>query len=61
MIVEIIAMIYNTENNMKKVHTADGYDFYIGNDPHVDSLKLYNIVPEGSPPPSGGYYTIEYI
>lgn len=43
---------------MKKVHTADGYDFYIGK---KKSKKIYNIVPEGSPPPSSEYCTIAYI
>jgi hypothetical protein len=45
---------------MSKVTTVDGYDFYIwvGNG---DFPTLYNIVPEGSPAPGGGYPNRRFI
>lgn len=45
---------------MQKVHTESGYDFYLEG-PCGDSQAIYNIVPEGSPAPNGGYYNRRYI
>lgn len=42
-----------------KLNTADGYDFYIGSD--TRHKILYNIVPQGTPAPKGGYYDRENI
>jgi len=43
---------------MKKVATFNGYDFYTG----VTKKGIYyNIVPEGTPAPKGGYYDKKYI
>lgn len=44
---------------MYKVITANGYDYYEGVDEKTGD-KYYNLVPEGSPAPSGGY-AAEYI
>ena len=46
--------------NMKKVNTANGYDFYIGKD-NEKNIWYYNIVPKGSPAPEGGYYSKQHI
>ena len=43
---------------MKLVGSTSGYDFYIG---RTLEKNMYNIVPSGSKPPSGGYYYKEYI
>jgi hypothetical protein len=43
---------------MKKVHTANGYDFYAGD---YDGKKFYNIVPVGQSAPEGGYASKGYI
>jgi len=43
---------------MKLVNTENGYDFYAGTDKEP---RIYNIVPEGSPAPGGGYYSKKYI
>lgn len=39
---------------MTKVETKEGYDFYI-HAGHEDVPILWNIVPEGSRTPEGGY------
>ena len=44
---------------MIKVNTVFGDDFYIGAD--SNGYPLYNIVPEGSDVPQGGYSDKEYI
>jgi hypothetical protein len=44
---------------MKLVHTGYGYDFYMG--PDENSEMRYNIVPQGSAKPEGGYPHSEYI
>ena len=46
---------------MKKVNTIRGYDLYVGKDESKNFKPIYNIVPKGSPPPSTGYYSAEYI
>ena len=46
--------------NMEKVNTAKGYDFYIGKDKEKN-IWYYNIVPEGSQAPGGGYYSKNHI
>jgi hypothetical protein len=46
---------------MKKIKTKDGYDFYIHLTAEGFPNNLYNIVPEGSKPPEGGYRNKEYI
>jgi hypothetical protein len=38
---------------MEKIATGSGYDYYIGWD--ENKKPFYNIVPEGSQPPNGGY------
>jgi hypothetical protein len=43
---------------MQKVATSNGYDYYIGWDEKTGNF--YNIVPENSPAPDGGYKK-EYI
>ena len=45
---------------MTKVATRDGYDFYIQSN-IGDQEFLYNIVPEGSTTPEGGYRNMNYI
>lgn len=45
---------------MIKVDTINGYDFYLEVGSR-DKQTLYNIVPEGSPAPNGGYYNRRYI
>lgn len=48
---------------MKKVTTANGYDYYEGvkETGRRKGEMYYNLVPEGSPPPAGGYYSSNYI
>jgi len=46
--------------DMQKVNTANGYDFYTGKDKEKN-IWYYNIVPEGSPAPGGGYYSKYHI
>jgi hypothetical protein len=46
--------------DMKKVNTANGYDFYVGKDKEKN-IWYYNIVPQGSPSPAGGYYSKHHI
>ena len=45
---------------MKKVNTAQGYDFWIGG---LDGqcAHYYNITPEGTLEPDGGYFSAQYI
>ena len=45
-------------HRMGKFGSFKGYDFYEGTD---GNTKVYNMVPEGSEPPSGGYIHYEYI
>lgn len=40
------------QNKMTKIATANGYDYYYGND---NGNKFYNIVPMGQAAPNGGY------
>ena len=40
------------KNQMTKVATANGYDYYYGSD---NGKKFYNIVPTGQAAPNGGY------
>lgn len=46
---------------MKKVNTVLGYDLYIGQDEKTNFKTWYNIVPSGSPAPTVGHYSPEYI
>lgn len=43
---------------LTKVNTFGGYDYYRG---ESEKGTIYNIVPQGSPAPSGGYYNKTYI
>lgn len=45
---------------MIKVGTCNGYDFYIDSS-LGERMATYNIVPEGSEAPTGGYYTRTFI
>lgn len=45
---------------LTKVHSDTQFDYYCS-PAFGDEAALYNIVPVGSPPPSGGYYRIEEI
>jgi len=40
------------KNQMTKVATSNGYDYYYGSD---NGNKFYNIVPSGQAAPNGGY------
>jgi hypothetical protein len=40
---------------MKKIRTKNGYDYYYGDE------GIFNIVPEFSTPPEGGYRKASYI
>ncbi len=42
-----------------KVKTENGYDFYIGKT--YNGTKFYNFAPEGSKPPTGGFFDRDYI
>ena len=46
---------------MKKVATVLGQDLYVGKDESKNFKPWYAIVPSGSPAPTGGYYSAEYI
>jgi len=43
---------------MKKVATANGYDYYAGKS---KKGTCYNLVPTNEPAPAGGYYNSDYI
>jgi hypothetical protein len=45
---------------MTKVDSYGGYDFYLQS-AIGDRPALYNIVPQGSPAPTGGYLNRQYI
>lgn len=45
---------------MKEVKNENGYKFYIGIDTN-NGKEVYNIVPEYSNRPEGGYYDIRII
>lgn len=45
---------YPAREPLVKVETHDGYDFYRGD-------RLWNIVPEGSQAPTGGYSSRDFI
>jgi len=46
---------------MKHIHTDDKYDYYLGYGGVTGNSPIYNIVPKGSEPPSGGYFGRTYI
>jgi hypothetical protein len=48
---------------MTKIHTENGYDFYIGiyDKDNGDRCTIYNIVTEGASAPSAGYFNMLYI
>lgn len=49
-------IIFDAIPIMKRVATGNGYDYYISIDAaKATNGKFYNIVPENSPAPKGGY------
>lgn len=48
-----------TNETMRLIKTAEGYNFWIGID--KNGVSYYNITPIEQPMPSGGYYSSEFI
>jgi len=46
--------------SLTKVHSDDKYDYYLS-PAFGNNQALYNIVPKGSKPPTGGYRNMQYI
>jgi hypothetical protein len=44
--------------SVEKIATEEGYDFYMGIN---DGKYFYNVVPEGTPAPDKGYYSVQDI
>lgn len=44
--------------SVEKIATEEGYDFYMGTN---DGKYFYNVVPEGTPAPDKGYYSVQDI